>query len=134
MSVLPQPPRTRVCVELADEQARRLVECVWGTFSGSLLGTQGRGRAHWKKPKGHHARVVELAREGADLSTDLNGHGGTALHKACEEGDLELHRPLRAGYSAVDVNALAAEVALISFPGLKPSGSGCTRVESIWSM
>lgn len=107
-SVLPRPPTTRVCIELADEQAARLVHCAWGTFAGSLAGPDGRGFSHWKKPKGHHQVVRQLAREGADLSADLNGHGGTALHKACEEGDLELARILVVGGANLSARAKIA--------------------------
>ncbi len=107
-SVLPRPPSTRVCIELSDEQAARLVQCTWGTFAGSLAGPDGRGCQHWKKPKGHHQAVRQLASEGADLSADLNGYGGTALHKACEEGDLELARILVVGGANLSARAKIA--------------------------
>ena len=39
---------------------------------------------------------------------DLNGHGGTALHKACEEGDLELARILVLGGASLSAQAKVA--------------------------
>lgn len=66
------------------------------------------GGKYWKKPKGHHQLARQLAKEGADLSADLNGHGGTALHKACEEGDLELARILVDGGANLTARAKIA--------------------------
>jgi hypothetical protein len=104
MSVLPPPPKTRVCVNLEDEHAQRLVGCCWGKWIGSMS-EWPRGQGHWKKNKGHHALVRALVAEGADLSCDLNGHGGTALHKACEEADLALVQILVDGGARIDGRA-----------------------------
>ena len=54
---------------------------------------------------------------------DLNGHGATALHKACEEGDARLVRMLARALSSAEVNALA----LVSMPAAGRGVSGRAR-------
>eukprot|EP01047_Picozoa_sp_COSAG01_P087723 COSAG01_NODE_20313_length_960_cov_0.880372_1_plen_174_part_01 len=76
------------------------------------------------------AGVLELVRAGANLSADLNGHGATALHKACEEGDLPLVRLLLRGGADVNAQALVrcagggAGAALDAAASRRPQGYG----------